>query len=121
VDQHGLDVVFSRSIPPFAENHVGEATAAVLARMGLLPADVDRFVCHPGGAKVIRALECGLGLPDGSLDHERAVLSAHGNMSAPTVLFVLERVLDAGLPSRALACAMGPGFSLSCVSLRSPR
>ena len=121
VDQHGLDVVFSRSIPTFAAANVGLAAASIVATMGLSLADVDRFVCRPGGAKVISALERAFNLSDGSLDHERGVLAENGNMSAPTVLFVLKKVLDAGLPNRALVCAMGPGFSLSCVSLRSPR
>jgi len=48
---------------------------------------------QPGGRKVIVALENALGLASGSLDHEREVLESHGNMSAPTVLFVLERVI----------------------------
>ena len=121
VDQHGLDVVFSRSIPAFAETYVGPAVTAILAKLDLCSADIDRYVCHPGGAKVMTAFERALDLPDGSLDHERAVLSAHGNMSAPTVLFVLKRVLAAGIPDRVLLCAMGPGFSLNCVALRRPR
>ncbi len=120
VDQHGLDVVFSRSIPSFAQDNVAAAIEAILAPMGLSSGDVDRYVCHPGGARVVTALERALGLADGSLDHERAVLAAHGNMSAPTVLFVLRRVLDRGLPNRVLVSAMGPGFSLSCVSLQRP-
>lgn len=119
VDRHGMDVVFSRSIPAFAEDRVGRATDSILARMNLLPSDIDRFACQPGGAKVITALESALDLAEGSLDHERAVLAEHGNMSAPTVLFVLKRVLEGDAPRRVLACAMGPGFSLSCVSLRS--
>ena len=121
VDEHGLDVVFARSIPRFAETNVGPALDAILAPMGLSIRDVDRFICHPGGAKVIAALERTFDLGPGTLDHERTVLADYGNMSAPTVLFVLKRVLDAGLPNRALLCAMGPGFSLSCVSLRQPR
>ena len=59
-----------------------------------------------------------LSLEQGSLDHERAVLADYGNMSAPTVLFVLERVLAPGLPARTLLTAMGPGFTASCVALR---
>jgi alkylresorcinol/alkylpyrone synthase len=66
---------------------------------------------------VVAALETALALPQGSLDHERAVLSAYGNMSAPTALFVLERVLADGFSGRAALCALGPGFTLSCVSL----
>ncbi len=118
VDAQGFDVIFSRAIPPFAEARAGTAIAAILARAGLKTSDVDRFVCHPGGAKVITALEQSLALGSGSLDHERDVLAGHGNMSAPTILFVLKRVLHEGLPDRALLSAMGPGFSLSCVSLR---
>ena len=70
------------------------------------------------GGKVIPALERALTLAQGSLDHEREVLADCGNMSAPTVLFVLERVLRAGIPKRLLMTAMGPGFTASCVSLK---
>jgi alkylresorcinol/alkylpyrone synthase len=86
--------------------------------MKLGNADVDRFVCHPGGTKVILALERALSLDQGTLDHEREVIADYGNMSAPTVLFVLERALAHGLPPRSLVTALGPGFTASCVSLR---
>ena len=121
VDPHGLDVIFSRSIPSFAQARIGTAVEAILNRAGLRACDIDRFVCHPGGAKVVAALERGLALEDGTLDLERKVLGRHGNMSAPTVLFVLERLLAQGCPDRVLLSAMGPGFSLSAVSLRRPR
>ena len=78
---------------------------------------VDRFACHPGGAKVITALETTLRLDQGTLDHERAVLEEYGNMSAPTVLFVLERLVKQGLPRRTVLTALGPGFTCSCLSL----
>jgi len=66
----------------------------------------------------VTALETALSLGQGSLDHERDVLSKYGNMSAPTALFVLDRVVEQGLPSRTLLTAMGPGFSVGCVSLK---
>ena len=56
-------------------------------------------------------------LGDGVLDHERAVLARYGNMSAPTALFVLERVIAAGLPPRSVLMALGPGFTLSTLTL----
>ena len=118
VDPEGLGVIFDRAIPPFAEKNIGLAIAGILDRAGLRPADIDRFACHPGGAKVITALERALSLEQGALDHERTVLADFGNMSAPTALFVLERLIQAGLPSRTLLSAMGPGFSVSSVSLR---
>ena len=118
VDAEGLGVIFDRSIPPFAEEHFGPAARAMLERAGLSLADIDRYVCHPGGAKVVTALERALALPQGLLADERAVLENHGNMSAPTVFFVLERALAAGLPRRTLMTAMGPGFSAAIATLK---
>ena len=118
VEPEGLGVIFAQAIPPFAHEHVGPAISGILARSGHTMADVDRFVCHPGGKRVVLALEGALELAPGTLDHERDVLAAHGNMSSPTVLFVLERVLQRGLPDRSLLNAMGPGFTSSCVMLR---
>jgi alkylresorcinol/alkylpyrone synthase len=69
--------------------------------------------------KVIDALEGSLSLDQGSLDHEREVLADHGNMSAPTVLYVLDRARRRGLPNRSVVTALGPGFTLSTVTLRA--
>ena len=117
VDPTGLGVIFDRSIPPFAEQQVGPAVDGILSRLGIARDSVDRFACHPGGAKVITALETTLRLAQGSLHHEREVLRQYGNMSAPTVLFVLERLVDAGLPQRTVLAALGPGFTCSALSL----
>jgi alkylresorcinol/alkylpyrone synthase len=118
IDPQGFGVIFDRAIPPFAQQHIAPAIVGILAQAGLVLEDVDRFACHPGGSKVITALELALSLEQGSLDHERAVLAEYGNMSSPTVLFVLERIIRAGMPSRTLLTAMGPGFTSSCVSLK---
>jgi alkylresorcinol/alkylpyrone synthase len=118
VDPQGFGVIFDRAIPPFAEERMASAVTGILGRSGLGLADIDRFACHPGGTKVVDALERALDLGEGSLDIERAILADYGNMSAPTALFVLERLMRAGLPSRTLLTAMGPGFTASCVSLK---
>jgi len=78
---------------------------------------VDRFICHPGGAKVVEALEMVLDLGQGALDVEREVLREHGNMSAPTVLFILDLIRRRGLPPRSVLTALGPGFTASTVTL----
>jgi alkylresorcinol/alkylpyrone synthase len=119
VDDPGLGVIFDRAIPPFAEANMRPAIANILATADLGLADIDKFVCHPGGAKVITALERALSLNQGTLEHERGVLADYGNMSAPTALFVLERSLRSGLSGRNLLTAMGPGFTASCVSLQA--
>ena len=114
----GLGVVLNRAIPTFARDHMRAATEEMLAPQGLTIAEVDRFICHPGGAKVVDAIETALALGQGSLGHERAVLRAHGNMSAPTALFVLDEVRKAGLPPLSVLTALGPGFTASTVTLR---
>lgn len=119
IDPTGLGVIFARSIPPFAQANLRPAMDAMLATQALTVADVDRFVCHPGGVKVIEALEQSLDIGQGGLDHERGVLADHGNMSAPTVLFVLDRARRAGLPATTVVSALGPGFTASTVTLRS--
>jgi alkylresorcinol/alkylpyrone synthase len=113
VEDPGLAVVFDRAIPPFIEAELAAAVDAMLARLGVRRSDVDRLCCHPGGVKVIDAIESALALPVGELDLERAILNDFGNMSAPTVLFVLQRLIERGLPDRVLMTAFGPGFTFA--------
>ena len=118
VDPTGLGGIFERSIPPFARDNLRPAMEAMLRSQRLGLEDVDRFICHPGGMKVIEALEQSLSIGQGQLDHEREVLAAHGNMSAPTALFVLDRARRAGLPATSVVTALGPGFTASTVTLK---
>lgn len=111
VEDPGLAVVFDRAIPPFIEAELAEAVDGMLGALGLGRTDIGRFCCHPGGVKVIDAIETALDLPAGELDLERDVLRQFGNMSAPTVLFVLEHLIERGLPERVMMTAFGPGFT----------
>ncbi|HEX4095415.1 MAG TPA: 3-oxoacyl-[acyl-carrier-protein] synthase III C-terminal domain-containing protein [Caulobacteraceae bacterium] len=117
VDPLGFGVIFDRAIPTFAQSNLRPAVDGMLTRMGLTLAEVDRFVCHPGGSKVIEAMEKSLDLGQGALTFEREVLSDHGNMSAPTAIFVLERALAAKTTGQLVMTALGPGFTASCVSM----
>ena len=118
VDPTGFGVIFDRAIPPFAKNRMRPAMEEMLAGQNLNMGDVDRFICHPGGQKVIEALEHALALGQGRLDVERDVLTDHGNMSAPTALFVLDRARRSGLPRLSIVTAMGPGFTATTVTLK---
>jgi alkylresorcinol/alkylpyrone synthase len=118
VDPEGFGVIFRRTIPEFVTTHLNPAVVQILDRMQLTMADIARFICHPGGAKVVSALETALALSQGTLDYERQVIADYGNMSSPTVLFVLEQARMKGLPARSLLTALGPGFTASCVALR---
>jgi alkylresorcinol/alkylpyrone synthase len=117
VDPEGFGVIFDRSIPSFAADNLAPALRHICELYGVDQREIGRFICHPGGAKVIEAIESALMLQTGTLDDERAVLSQYGNMSAPTALFVLDRVMCAGLPERSMLMALGPGFTLSTAML----
>ncbi len=112
VADDGLSAIFSRDVPQLVATRLHDAASAFLARHRLSLDDIDRFVCHPGGAKVVIALEHAFGLGDGALAAARGVLRDYGNMSAATVMFVLEQLLaEAPEWHRALMNALGPGFT----------
>lgn len=120
VEEDGLGVQFSRAIPGLVRARFGAAVDRFLAAHGLVRGDLDGTICHPGGAKVLDALEDVFGLPPGGMSDARAVLKAYGNMSAATVMFVLARNLSRRARGRYLISALGPGFSVGFALLESP-
>ncbi len=112
VEDDGLGVVFSQSIPILVRERMREVTDTFLATLGLTQADLAGMIMHPGGEKVVAALEACYGLPDGGLADARDVLAEHGNMSAVTVLAVFEKALARKARGKHLMAALGPGFSV---------
>ena len=117
VDPIGFGVLLSRSLPRFVEERLGVPARRFLKSQSLN--GNTRFVCHPGGAKVLTALEAALELQTGTLRDEREIVRNYGNMSAPTVLFVLERAMQGGLKGRAVLSALGPGFTASFLAVEA--
>jgi len=123
----GLEVVLSRSVPALVRSHLADSVDVACDRAGVTVDDLDHYVMHPGGAKVLAAYEDALPATSAQLCRSREVLRTHGNMSAPTALFVLQRTIDAamrgdaGAPvagDLALVSAMGPGFAAEHVVVR---
>lgn len=114
IDPTGLGVVLAATLPTFVAQRFGEAVSTFKEQVGERDA---RYVCHPGGARVLPALEAVMGIEEGTLATERAVLADYGNMSAPTVFFVLDRVLKEGDEGPLTLAALGPGFTASFVAL----
>jgi len=115
VQEDGLQARFAQSIPSLVAKDFRGLLAQFLDRNGVALADLDGFACHPGGAKVLDALEDALDLPRGGLEESRGVLRDFGNMSAATALFVAERMALMG--RRTLLTALGPGFSAAFLML----
>jgi alkylresorcinol/alkylpyrone synthase len=119
VEEDGFGVQFSRAIPAIVRERYGAAVDDFLARQGLGRIDLDGTLCHPGGAKVLDALEAVFDLAPGAMTDARAVLRDYGNMSAATVLFVVERALERGLRGRHLVSSLGPGFTAGFLLLET--
>ncbi len=117
----GLQVRFAQSIPALVEGELGNLIRDGLASYGLAAKDLDIWTLHPGGAKVLAAYKSGMGVDEKSLEATHCVLKKFGNMSSPTVLFVLARQmyqLERPQPgSKGVLLALGPGFAAEGVVL----
>lgn len=116
---YGLQVRFAQSIPALVENQLPELLEAGLQNLGFTHDQIGLHILHPGGAKVLAAYRQALGCSDQSLDASWSVLRRCGNMSSPTVLFVLKELLQVQPAGQlGLLMALGPGFSADGVVLR---
>jgi alkylresorcinol/alkylpyrone synthase len=121
INDQGLKVIFSRDIPAIVRTSVLPNILEFLRAHGLSLNAIRHLVAHPGGAKVLEAYEQTLQLTDGQLDHSRNVLRHYGNMSSPTVLFVLKEFLCSGeicAGDYGLVTALGPGFSSEMILIQ---
>lgn len=113
-------MVFSKSIPSIVENWLEPFVTEFLAEHQLSVQQIDHFIAHPGGKKVLAAYEKALGFDSTQTELSREVLKQNGNMSSPTVLYVLEEFMKqkkrAG--DSGLLTALGPGFSGEVVLLK---
>lgn len=117
----GLKVQLSKSVPDIVRLKFRDNLSVACESLGLKLKDLEHFVLHPGGAKVLDAFEEVLGLEPGGLTFSRAVLRDCGNMSSVTVLFILERFLESAEFAKGdpgVLSAMGPGFSAEHVLFR---
>lgn len=117
----GMRVVFSARIPSIIQTLMRENVEELLSGHGLTLDDIEHWVLHPGGAKVVSAYESSLGIDPERLRHTRSVLRDYGNMSSATVFFVLERFLRerAIKPGEyGVLAVLGPGFSCELALVR---
>ena len=117
----GLRIVLDASVPDMVHRYLREDVDAFLADHGLGIDDIGWWACHPGGPKVIEAIEESLGLPREAVQLTWDSLSQIGNLSSSSVLHVLEDTLRERPPvpgSWGVVMAMGPGFCSELVLAR---
>lgn len=110
IGDHGFIMHLSGGVP----GAIGSAMSDHDARASLFPVPVEQisnWAVHAGGRSILDAVETALKLPDDALRHSRDILSAYGNMSSATLMFVLSRLLDAPPEGQGAAIAFGPGLA----------
>ncbi|MEK5233724.1 3-oxoacyl-[acyl-carrier-protein] synthase III C-terminal domain-containing protein [Lysinibacillus sp. FSL K6-0232] len=120
IKNSGLHVIFQKSIPTIITNWLGPFVEQFLLEQELYSEQLTHFIAHPGGKKVLKAYEDTLYLSSQKTDISREILRHHGNMSSPTVLYVLEQFMlhEGKVDDTGLLVALGPGFCAEAVLLK---
>ncbi len=116
-----LRIILSKDIRDVAGSLAKTTVDSLLAHQHCVPEEIDHWILHSGGRKVIESLKASLALRDDQIRHSMCVLKNFGNMSSPTVLFVLNEALRNGHPTSGdtgLMLAMGPGLAIEGALLR---
>jgi alkylresorcinol/alkylpyrone synthase len=114
----GLRVILSRELPDVVEAHLRGAVETFLEEAGLRQADLDAVAAHPGGPRIVDAIERALDLHPDALATSRSVFAGNGNASSAGIFFVLEELQRRGTQGRVLAIAFGPGLSIELALMR---
>lgn len=113
----GFRMTLSARVPDLIASGLPGWCDGWLAEHGLARGDVGAWAVHPGGPRVLSATAEALDLPNDAIAASRDVLARHGNMSSPTLLFVLRRLINEGLPRPWVALGFGPGLAVEAALL----
>ncbi|MTW85955.1 type III polyketide synthase [Virgibacillus dakarensis] len=113
ITNNGLEVVFSKSIPNLVRTLWKDHINTFLQNVNLTEKSIHSFIVHPGGKKVLQAMEGTLHITAEKLEHSYQVLRNHGNMSSATVIYVLLEWMKETVKEKeqSIVSALGPGFS----------
>ena len=121
ITDKGFKIVLSRDVPLMVETNLASDVDCFLGDHGLKRGDIDRWIIHTGGPKVLRATEIALETPEGALEPSWRCLKRTGNLSSASVLLVLEEVMKNARPEKgslSLLAAMGPAFCSELLLIR---
>ena len=110
VGDHGFEMKLSGAVPDSINQNLGPWLSEWLGQHNLTIDDIGDWIVHPGGPRILDAVVDSLGLPEDAVQLSRDVLNEYGNMSSPTVLFVLERALKAKRSGPRVMLGFGPGL-----------
>lgn len=117
IDDHGFRMRLGAEVPKTIESALQPSIAAWLERYGLGLDEIGSWAIHPGGPKIIDGVQQALDLTDEETRLSRDVLSEYGNMSSPTVLFILDRLMRQNAPKPWVVVGFGPGLAIEAALL----
>jgi len=117
IGDHGFEMILSPRVPDLIARHVRPWLERWLAGQGLTIETVGSWAVHPGGPRILSSFGEATGLDRAALEPSYRVLAEYGNMSSPTVLFILNRLLSAGAARPCVAIAFGPGLAVEAALL----
>jgi predicted naringenin-chalcone synthase len=118
VGDHGFAMTLSKKVPGLIAGSLRPWLTGWLEQHGVALGQVASWAVHPGGPRIIEAVEEALGLPRENTAVSREVYSDYGNMSSPTVLFILERLGRLGALRPCVALGFGPGLTVEAALFR---
>lgn len=117
IGNHGFQMSVSPQVPAIIRRQLGENLAPWLAEHGWCAAEIGSWAIHPGGPRILAACAAGAGFRDELLQPSRDVLAQFGNMSSPTVLFVLDQLAKQSARRPCVMLAFGPGLTIEAALL----
>jgi prepilin-type processing-associated H-X9-DG protein len=117
IRDHGFEMTLSAKVPELIQQTLRPWIENWLAGAGLSLEDVASWAIHPGGPRILAACREACGLDETDLQASADVLAEFGNMSSPTVLFILERLRRTGAAGPCVALAFGPGLTIEAALL----
>jgi predicted naringenin-chalcone synthase len=114
---HGLELQLSKDLPETLSANLSSVVGEFLAASGFTKDQVGHWLVHPGGPQILDGVQTALGLAPDALAVSRFILRQYGNMSSPTILFILKEFLKTRPEGTAVALAFGPGLTIELALL----
>ncbi len=115
---HGFEMGLAKQVPDLIRQDLRPWLSRWLDKHNLALADIGSWCVHPGGPRILEVVQEALELPAAALETSREVFSNYGNMSSPTVMFILQRLMERNAPRPTVALGFGPGLTAEAALLR---
>lgn len=111
IGDHGFEMTLSARVPDLIQRHLRPWLETWLSTHDLPLPGIQSWAIHPGGPRIVDSVAAALGLPESLTRASTGVLAEFGNMSSPTILFILQRLRQRAAPAPCVAIAFGPGLT----------